>query len=224
MLTSRQIRAARGLLGWDATELAKRTDLSAKTITNIEEARTQAQAGSLERIAVVFIEQGVEFIPNQGVRLRPSGLEIFEGPERFDDFSDFTYEQIKTYGGDICLSVTDETLFAKYRKDTPAHYERMQKLYEEGRFTSFRILAHKSNFATKYTYNTYKWQRGTGLAPTAFYVFANCLALISFVHDTPPYVVVLQSTPLANAYRQAFDLAWHVAPNPPESAKKPKNE
>jgi len=215
MITSRQIRAARGLLGWEATELSKRTNLSRETIANIESGRTQAREGSLERIAKALIDGGVEFTANQGVRLRPSGLEVYEGPERFNEFYDFLYEQVKTHGGDICLSVTDERLLAKYRKDSTVHYQRMQDLFDRGVIKSFRILANQSNFASKYPYNTYKWQPESNLSPTAFYTFCDCLALISFVHDTPPYVVVLQSAPLANSYRQAFDAAWAAAKEPP---------
>jgi transcriptional regulator with XRE-family HTH domain len=74
MLTPRQIRAARGLLGWEAIELGKQTDLSRETIANIESGRTQAREGSLERIAQAFDDAGVEFIPNEGVRLKPTAL------------------------------------------------------------------------------------------------------------------------------------------------------
>jgi transcriptional regulator with XRE-family HTH domain len=215
MITSRQIRAARGLLGWEAVELGRLTDLSRETIANIEAGRTQPREGSLERIAQAFDVAGVEFIGNEGVRLKPNGLEVFEGPDRFDAFYDFLYEKLKTHGGDVCLSVTDERLLGKYRKNSTVHYERMQDLYTRRIVTSFRILAAKSNFAMKYTYNTYKWQPGIDVAPTAFYVFGDCLALISFTHQPAPYVVVLQSAPLAQSYRQAFDIAWDAAKEPP---------
>lgn len=217
MLAPRQIKAARALLGWEAIELSKRTELSRDTIANIESGRTQPQAGSMERIAQALIDGGIEFTANQGVRLRSSGLEVYEGPERFNVFYDFLYEQVKTHGGDICLSVTDERLLGKYRKDSTVHYERMQDLFDRGVIKSFRILANQSNFASQYPYNQYKWQPEASIAPTAFYVFADCLALISFVHSTPPYVVVLQSAPIANSYRQAFDAAWAAAKEPPKA-------
>jgi hypothetical protein len=163
----------------------------------------------------VLTERGIEFTAGDGVRMRSTGIEVFEGPERFDAFYDFLYEQVKTRGGDICLSVTDETLLARYRSDSAVHYRRMQELRDRGIVTSFRILASKSNFATKYSYNSYKWQRAASLSPTAFYTFADCLALISFTHPTPPYVVVVQSAPLAAAYVEAFKAAWDAAEEPP---------
>ena len=100
--------------------------------------------------------------------MKQTGVDIYEGEERFNEFYDFLYEHIKKHGGDICLSISDERLLSKYRKDPVAHYERMQALFDKGGFKSFRILASKSNFASKYSYNTYKWQPEASIAPTAF--------------------------------------------------------
>jgi transcriptional regulator with XRE-family HTH domain len=215
MLTIRQIRAARALLGWEATEVSERSGVHRHTIANIEAGRTQPHAGSVEAIARAFIDAGVEFTPNEGVRIKPSHIELFEGLDRFAAFSDFFYEQVKNHGGEICLSVTDERFFEKYMPNTIEHYERMQKLFDARVFKSFRILANESNFATKYNYNTYKKQHEASPSPTAFYTFADCLALISFVHATPPFVVVIQSAPLAHSYTLAFDAAWKIADEPP---------
>jgi hypothetical protein len=41
--------------------------------------------------------------------------------------------------------------------------------------------------------------------------------LVSFLHETPPYVVVLQSVPLASSYQEAFNAAWNAAQDPPKS-------
>lgn len=215
MITPRQIRAARGLLGWEATELGKRTNLSRETIANIESGRTQAREGSLDRITKVFTDNGVEFTANQGVRLKSSDVEIFEGPGRFDEFYDFLYEHLKQNGGEVCLSITDETLLSKYRKDPLPHYNRMQDLNNQGVIKSFRILTNKGYFSvTDYSYQRYRWRPASSVAPTAFYVFGDCLALISFVHENPPYVVVLQSAPIAASYIEAFDAAWQAGKEP----------
>lgn len=215
MITQRQIRAARGLLGWDAVVLAEKAGLTRATVSNIENDVVQAREGTLEKIAHTLASHGVEFLENDGVRMKYTGIEVYEGQERFDAFYDFLYEHLRTRGGDVCLSIDDERLLEKYRSDPKKHYKRMQDLSDTGVITSFRILANKSRFASKYPYNTYKWQPDLKLSPTAFYTFGNCLALISFVHHVPPYVVVLQSAPIATSYRQAFDIAWERAKEPP---------
>jgi len=216
MPTGKQIRAARVLAGWDIRDLAPRAGLSVTAVQNIETG-VIPKASTIERIVNAFSGAGIEFTDNEGVRRKPQGVEIFEGPERFEEFTNFVFEQVKEHGGHICLSVTDERLFSKYRTNTAEYYEKMQDLFNRGVIKSFRILANKSNFATKYTYNTYKWQPETTMAPTAFYTFADYLALISFEHSNPPYVLLIQSAPLADSYRRAFDVAWAAGKEPPKT-------
>lgn len=208
MITQRQIRAARALLGWDAADLAEKAGLTRATLSNIENGLVQARAGTIEKIAHVFDQNGVEFIENQGVKFKASDIEVFEGVDRFSDFSEFLYNHLKEHGGDVCVSVTDERLFAKYRIDHDLHRKRMKELHDMGKIT-FRILATESTFKSEYA--KHKWQPGNLGIPTSFYAFGECLALISFTHPVPPYVVLLKSSPFVDAYRQAFNIAWENA-------------
>jgi transcriptional regulator with XRE-family HTH domain len=217
MPTGKQIRAARMLTGWEAETLAGLAKISRNALLQIERGEFRPRPTTLEKIVNVFDAAGIEFIENEGICRKLEDIEIFKGPERFEAFYDFLYEHLKTYGGDVCVSVTDERLFAKYRKDSTIHYKRMQELYDRGVIKSFRILANQSNFSAKYPYNKYKWQPKASVAPTAFFTFTGCLALISFVHETPPYVVVLQSAPLASSYQEAFNAAWETAEDPPKA-------
>jgi transcriptional regulator with XRE-family HTH domain len=75
MLTVEQLRAARGLLGWSQSELARRAGLSLPTVKRVEagsgprvsdSARTQLKQ-ALESAGVVFIDENGG---GPGVRLR----------------------------------------------------------------------------------------------------------------------------------------------------------
>jgi transcriptional regulator with XRE-family HTH domain len=212
MITPRQIKAARSLAGWTTEDLAAKTKLTADTITNIETGRTQAREGSLERIAKAFDEGGVAFTDNEGVRLKSSDIETFIGPDRFHEFTEFVHDHLSRFGGAVCISAVDETLFRKYRKDFDLHRKRMAELVARGDVT-VRILATKENIISSWA--QYKWQPKQSSVPTAFYVFGNCLALISFAHVPAPYVVLLKSGPFAEAYRHAFEIAWKAAADKP---------
>ncbi len=211
MITPRQIRAARGLLGWEATELGKRTSLSRETIANIESGRTQAREESLDRIAKAFDIAGVEFTENEGVRLKANDIEIFVGPERFHDFTEFVYQHLLRHSGEVCISVSDERLFLKYRKEPEIYRQRMKALVDTGR-VKVRILAEESTFNSIFAEMRKSTQQST--SPTSFYSFGKCLALISFTHNPAPYVVLLKSGPFAEAYRQAFNDSWERAEIP----------
>jgi predicted transcriptional regulator len=74
MITHAQIRAARALIGWKQTDLAKAAGLSEMSVKNIERGVTdsrmstvQAIRSALESAGVIFIEENGE---GAGVRLR----------------------------------------------------------------------------------------------------------------------------------------------------------
>jgi hypothetical protein len=198
--------------------LAEKADLNRDTVFNIEKSVVQARGGSMEKIVQAFASNGVEFIDNQGVRLKPTGIDIYDGPDRFNEFYDFLYDHLKRDGGHVCLSIYDETTLVKHRKTPELHRKRMKELIDRGDVT-FRVLATKSDFVA-YDYVQFKWQPQEHATPTGFYAFGDCLALMSFVDPRSPYIVVIQSGPLAEAYRQSFEIAWKNAKEPPMPKRK----
>lgn len=212
MITSKQIKAARALAGMTFQQLATKANLSTDTITNIENEKTQAREGTIERIVKVFDLEGIEFTENEGLRRKPMGIEIFEGIERFSAFYDFMYEHLKIHGGDVCLMAADEGMLSHFRRDPEIHRKRMKMLHDAGKIT-IRILTAVSTF--KSTYATYrKITFGNQAAPTSFYAFGKCLALISLDYVPAPYVVLHKAGPFADAFRHSFEIAWGAAENP----------
>ena len=64
MLTSAQIRAARAMLRWDQSQLAKSADVSTETIKRIERldgSLASTKAGTLHAIEAALRSAGVEF-------------------------------------------------------------------------------------------------------------------------------------------------------------------
>ena len=208
MITGSQIRAARGLLDWSRDTLAEKAGLNVDTIRNIEKAKVQGHGTSMDKVVQVFANGGLEFIDNQGVRLRPTIVYTYEGSERFDEFYDFLYEHMLERGGEVCLSVVDEKLLAKYRTNPEVQRQRMRDLVKSGK-VSYRVLVTIGDFTGDYV--EYRQQPAQAAAPTAFYAFGQCLALISFPEKAAPHVVVIRSEPLTESYRQSFHAAWEKA-------------
>lgn len=215
MITGRQIRAARGLLNWDASELAAKAGMTRETVSKIENETVQAREATAQKIIQTFANHGIEFIDNQGVRFKPTGVTIYDGLEAFEDFHKFLYLHLYQNGGEVCLSIYDEPVLAAYRKNPEVHRNRMRELVTSGK-VSFRILTTKSSWNTR-GYIQFKYLPHQRPSPTGFYAFGDCLALMSFVNPLSPYVVVLQSGPMTEAYRQGFDIAWDSAENPPHT-------
>lgn len=77
MIDSAQIRAARALLGWKQTDLARESGVSEISIKNIERGATDPRAStlraiqtSLEKAGLVFLDPGSTTPGGAGVRRR----------------------------------------------------------------------------------------------------------------------------------------------------------
>ena len=75
MITPGQLRAARALLGWSASDLAKRAGVHETTVQRMEhrDGQTRGTVATLEKVMNAFEAESIEFLNEhncQGVRLR----------------------------------------------------------------------------------------------------------------------------------------------------------
>jgi hypothetical protein len=77
MITSEQVKAARGLIRWDQKDLAKASGISLPAIKRLEQlpGPLAAQSRTVEAIIAAFNAANVKFLAEdndgQGVRLKP---------------------------------------------------------------------------------------------------------------------------------------------------------
>lgn len=208
MIEPRQIRAARALLSWSQDDLSNASGIARSSIKNIENDITTARKDTIYHIQSALENCGIEFLPNSGVRIKQSNIEVFDGIERFNDFTEIVYQYVEEVGGDICISVSDERLFNKYRKDTEKYRTQMKALVDKRR-VRVRILAEQSEFNSIFA--EMRRPKSHSVAPTSFYAFGQNLALISFLHKKAPYIILIRDTPFADAFRQSFNIVWPLA-------------
>jgi transcriptional regulator with XRE-family HTH domain len=74
MVTIRQVKAARALLGWSAADLAAASGVSEPTLWRLESADGElgGRASTIAAIERAFETAGIEFISASGVRLGKS--------------------------------------------------------------------------------------------------------------------------------------------------------
>jgi predicted transcriptional regulator len=74
MITSRQIRAARALLGWSQQQLADKAIVSLNAVTRLEKGKVDSRVSTINAIEKTHIKAGVEFLPagekGEGVRMK----------------------------------------------------------------------------------------------------------------------------------------------------------
>jgi len=205
-IKGRQIRAARGLLGWQSTFLAEKVGLARETISKIEDEAVQPRAKNLADIVRVFDENGIEFIENSGVRYKPKSLEVYEGDEDFRRFMDDIYETAKSGSTEICISGVEEGVFISHLGETFAnmHIKRMTEL----RAAKVRCLIREGDSEVYCdTYNEYRWVPNELFSAVPFYVYGNKFAVVTF-ENNQVMVVVIESEPVSKAYRKQFELIW----------------
>jgi transcriptional regulator with XRE-family HTH domain len=77
MISVRQIKAARALLGWTQQQLADKAIVSFNAVTRLERNEVDPRASTIAAVEEALVKAGVEFIPRgdkgEGVRLVKSG-------------------------------------------------------------------------------------------------------------------------------------------------------
>jgi predicted transcriptional regulator len=76
VITAAQIRAARALIGWKQTELAKASGVSEISIKNIERGATDPRSSTVSAIQAAFEKAGVVFLEAGDTRDGGPGLRL----------------------------------------------------------------------------------------------------------------------------------------------------
>lgn len=75
MIEGRQIRAARGLLGWSRSDLIEASGISLSALLRLESAQADSRSSTLNKVIVALNAAGIEFINDGrggvGVLVRP---------------------------------------------------------------------------------------------------------------------------------------------------------
>lgn len=81
MITVKQIRAARGLLGWTQKELARECGLSSRAINRLECDDTKPRTSTMNLIQLTLEKHGVVFFKERGYL----GVKIIEDDLQADE-------------------------------------------------------------------------------------------------------------------------------------------
>jgi transcriptional regulator with XRE-family HTH domain len=75
LITGRQLKAARALIGWEQTDLAKKSGVAISTVRRMESfpGEVGARTGTLSLVQRALERAGIEFLDDgsPGVRVRP---------------------------------------------------------------------------------------------------------------------------------------------------------
>jgi transcriptional regulator with XRE-family HTH domain len=207
MITTAQIRGARGILNWSQGDLSDRTDISATSIGSIENGLTQARASTLEVIQTAFERAGIEFIGLDGIRKRNELIWTHSGASGLQDFMDHVYETAKTYGGEIVLFNAKPSNWIKWLGEDwlAMHTKRMQGIEKK---VTYRIATKEGEKQLiSQAFAEYRWFPENLLSDRAMYAYGDYLAFVNF-EENAVSVIVINQPEFSQSFKVLFNIAW----------------
>lgn len=214
MITPAQLRAARGMLDWTRSTLAKASGLSAETIKNIEHGIYTPQESTIESLIRTFAEQDLEFTEDDGIKTRKNRVTVFSGKHGYEEFFDHVYSVLKKAGGRIHqFNISDNATHIPCSNGlAQQHIERMSKLQN----LDAKVLSPEGDMNFTAPYCKYKWLDKNAQSLIPYYIYNGYVAMLVFNKDTNVEIISIHSKLLSEKYAEQFNVFW-------ESAKVPNN-
>jgi transcriptional regulator with XRE-family HTH domain len=214
IISGRQIRGARGLLGWSMEQLAERAEITVMTLRHIENDVTQPQEKTLAAIYSVLDRRGIDFLEDDGVKMRKQEMRKYSGKTGYRQFLDHVYETLKE-GGRIRQFNFGDLRYLPYEENfVTEHLKRMETI--EGLDAKVLETGDETENPVSYCEYRYLDKKFKDMAP--WYLYGDYLVLSLFETGAKREFVTIHSKLLAERYVKEFDIFWDMA----ESHRKKK--
>lgn len=206
MATISQMKAARLLLNWTQSDLARISGMSLATIAKLEQGKGTPRPYTLQVVREAFEKFGIEFLEDHGVDLRPEkfNVKILHGDTAlFHVWEDYEKVLSGTGGGEVLLSNLDHQLMLDRFKSKleemilrrPALNIRLRGLIKEGDLV--RVWPNEE-------FRSIPGKFFSGLTPV--YVYGDKTAIVNFKDSLR--VVLIESESVTETFRQQFEYFW----------------
>lgn len=213
MITAKQLRAARALLSWSQSDLGKQSGIAVPTIANIETESTVARKDTLAALQKTLEDNGIEFLPGNGVREKDKIITVYEGDEAEEQLLNDIYETMlkEGEGSEVLIYGLEEMDPKKEPQAFALAKAQLDRLAKAG--VTERILGREGNTHFIAPWHSYRWVPAENGFKTPFFIYGTKIALNK---DTSPYKsIVIDDYLFADTCRHLFNFAWNRALIPP---------
>ena len=215
-ITGRQIRGARGLLGWSMEELADQCEITRLTIRQIENETVQPQERTLARILTVLDQEGIEFTENEGVCVRKHQMRTYSGKTGYRQLLDHIYETVRK-GGRIRQFNFGDNRYMPIADDYAAeHIERMAAI--EG--LDAKVLVQEGELGAPVSYCSYKLLDDEFKDVTPWYLYGDYVVIPLTDNASKRECLTIYSKQVAQRYMREFDAFWAKSSGLPKKKRK----
>ena len=211
MIDNRQIRAARALLEWSQTDLARAAGMALSSIKAIESASCTPRRETLEAIAASFEAAGVDFCPPSGVRLKTDVVTLHQGRDAATELMNSILRHAPNDPSqELCIIGLDEQLASEL--DGPDMHPALRaRLGYAGVRERILIAEGVKEFVREQT--SYRWMPREGFCRNApIYIYGDKVAVQS--GTLRRQTIIIDAKPLAQHLRALFGVLWSSADTP----------
>lgn len=202
-LLSHQLRAARALLNWSRTELARHAEVSENTLHRFENEISLPEERTVQKILAVLGHAGVELVGTKGVILRDEAIETLTGDHVFVRVLEDAIATLKDAEDPealfacVCDQVSPQEVIAQYNR-LRAQGIRMRSLIKEG---DTHLLGNL---------NEYRCIPNQFFHNNAMVIYGNRVAtmILDPLTGGDAGAVIIKNTHAAAAQRNLFELIW----------------
>jgi DNA-binding XRE family transcriptional regulator len=208
MISKEQIKAARAMLDWSQKTLAERCDgVSEPTIKLIESGKVNSTDATLSAIKRTFEDSGIEFIQQNGVRMRDDLLTVIEKMDQSDNIYlqllDDIYYTMKGRYGEILWSFIDESVSNQDVVDRESMIRRAGN--------TVRSLVRYGDTHLTYPLDEYRY------LPKGYFLNNPCVVYgdkFAVVLNNEQKVLIIRDGSVADLKRKEFEIIWSIGLKP----------
>ena len=214
-ITGRQIRGARGLLGWSMEQLADTCEITRLTIRQIENETVQPQEKTLARILTVLDKEGIEFTENEGVCIRKHHMRTYSAKAGYRQLLDHIYETVRKGGRIRQFNFGDDRYMLIDDSAAAEHIKRMETI--EG--LDAKVLVQQGELGTPVSYCSYKTLDDEFKDMAPWYLYGDTL-ILPLTEGGKRECVTIHSKQVAERYVREFDAFWNRDANRQKKVRK----
>ncbi len=205
MITISQIKAARALLGWRQSDLARETRLSLPSIKNLERGSSSPKTSTIKTLQNTLTSAGVEFVGNYGVQLQNDIFEMyhFDGDDCITKLTDDVFTMIRGAEDELLIVSIDEKQFEDF---APQDMERYRVNLKKLNYKERILIPHEHRFLVS-PESSYRWLPAQLIGPVPYFIYGDRYAIIIWKIKR---VVVMRNKSVADSFREQFNGLWKI--------------
>ncbi len=213
MISAQQIKAARALLDWKQSDLAREADISLPSINNIERQIGSPRGDTLRSIQTAFEKMGIEFLTG-GVRLKDEIFEIqkYQGADFIKKQNDDLFACMQGPDDEALMCNLDERMFPKYAPDQVIRYD----AHHNAVGFQHRILIKNQDRFFLTDPKSYRWIAPELMGTIPYLVYKDRFVMIMWEAQR---VVIIRNQSIADTFRKQFEFLWKLAEPVPLGSK-----